>query len=185
MASKAALTAASALTGGGHGRDALNTKQACCIHFCGAGISARASYLANLHLYCILTALMHGTVILIILNARDSCSIVISGVLSRSVGRHLKQRSCSPRGAPRAPQTGTQHVCSRVRVRACERGGQDKERAGGVGENTTRPIPIQMYDILLHISMYFIHRNRYSCTAVRVQSFDWYEYRSTTVRKVR
>ena len=80
------------------------------------------------------------------------------------VWRHLKQRSCSPRGAPRAPQTGTQHVCSRVRVRACERGGQDKERAGGVGENKTRPIPIQMYDILLHISMYVIHRNRYSCT---------------------
>ena len=101
-------------------------------------------------LYCILTALMHGTVILIILNARDSCCIVISGVLSRSVGRHLKQRSCSPRGAPRAPQTGTQHVCSRVGVGACERGGQDKERVRGVGENTTRPIPIQMYDIQIH-----------------------------------
>jgi hypothetical protein len=66
------------------------------------------------------------------------------------VGRHPKQRSCSPRGAPRAPQTGTQHVCSTMGVGACERGGQDKERVRGVGANTTRRIPIQMYDIQIH-----------------------------------
>ena len=49
MASKAALSAVPAQTGGGHGRGALNTKQARCVHFCGAGISAHPIYLANLH----------------------------------------------------------------------------------------------------------------------------------------
>ena len=34
MDPKAALTTAPAQTGGGHGRSALNTNKACCIHFC-------------------------------------------------------------------------------------------------------------------------------------------------------